>query len=137
MTMTISRTRRIVLVMKLTLESSARVNVVRAYSPSELHIGEHIVHGRCIVTASELITQWEPATYAELDPVHLETILALAPDVVLLGTGPAQRFPSAAIRKVFAERGVGLEVMDLGAACRTFNILVQEERRVAAALFLT
>jgi uncharacterized protein len=135
--MTISRTRRIVLAMKLTLESSARVNVVRAYSPSELHIGEHIIRARCIVTASELITDWEPAAYAELNPVHLETILALKPDVVILGTGPTQHFPPAAIRKVFAERGVGLEVMDLGAACRTFNVLVQEERRVAAALFLT
>jgi len=122
--------------MKLTLDSSSRVNLVRAYSPSELRIGEHIVRARCIVTASCLITEWEPATYAELDVGHLEAILALKPEVVLLGTGPAQRFPPATIRRVFAERGVGLEVMDLGAACRTFNILVQEERQVVAALFL-
>lgn len=123
--------------MKLTLESTSRLNVVRAYSPSELHIGEHIVRARCIVTAEELITDWEPTTYAELDAPHLERILALKPDVVLLGTGPTQRFPPAAIRAVFAKRGIGFEVMDLGAACRTFNILVQEERRVAAALFLS
>jgi uncharacterized protein len=122
--------------MKLTLENSARVNVVRAYSPSELHIGERVVRERCIVTPSELITAWEPATYAELDLRHLDTILALKPDLVVLGTGPTQRFPSAAIRKVFAQAGVGLDAMDLGAACRTYNVLVQEERRVAAALFL-
>ncbi len=60
--------------------------------------------------------------------------MSLQPDIVLLGTGPKQFFPSRAIREAFAARRVGLEVMDLGAACRTYNILVQEERRVAAAL---
>jgi uncharacterized protein len=122
--------------MNLTLENSSRLNVVRAYSPAELHIGDRIVRERCIVTPSELITEWEPQTYEQLTVSHLETILALRPDLVVLGTGPTQRFPSAAIRGLFAQRGVGLEVMDLGAACRTFNVLVQEERRVAAALFL-
>lgn len=122
--------------MQLTLESSSRANWVRAYSLSELRIGEHIVRTRCIVTADELITEWEPETYSALEVAHLDRILALKPEVVLLGTGPAQRFPPTAIRSVFAGRGVGLEVMDLGAACRTFNILVQEGRRVAAALFL-
>jgi len=65
----------------------------------------------------------------------IEPLLALQPELVLLGTGPTQRFPSAALRSAFTARGVGLEAMDLGAACRTFNILVQEERRVAAVLF--
>jgi uncharacterized protein len=57
--------------------------------------------------------------------------------LVLLGTGPTQRFPPMEIRAALTSRGVGLEVMDLGAACRTYNVLVQEERRVAAALFLS
>ena len=59
------------------------------------------------------------------------------PELVLLGTGQTQRFPPAAVRAVLATRGVGLEIMDLGAACRTFNILVQEERKGAAGLFLS
>ena len=63
-------------------------------------------------------------------------IFALAPELVLLGTGPTQQFASAQVRAAFAQRRVGIEVMQLGAACRTFNVLVQEERRVAAALFL-
>jgi uncharacterized protein len=121
--------------MKLTLENSSRLNLVRAYSPTELHIGAHIVRTRCIVTPTELITEWAPSTYAELDLPHLDTLLALKPDVVVLGTGATQRFPPAALRGVFARANVGLEVMDLGAACRTFNILVQEDRQVAAALF--
>jgi len=79
----------------------------------------------------------EPQSFAELRAVHLEPLLALSPELVLLGTGATQRFAPPEVRAVFAERGVGLEAMHLGAACRTYNVLVQEERRVAAALFLS
>ena len=122
--------------MKLTLESSSRVNLVRAYSRTALRIGEESVHSSCIVCADRLVTDWPPARFESLSPEHLSAIFALQPEVVLLGTGERQRFPPASIRAAFAERGVGLEVMDLGAACRTYNILVQEERRAVAALFL-
>ncbi|TLY61239.1 MAG: hypothetical protein E6K49_01345 [Gammaproteobacteria bacterium] len=121
--------------MKFTLESSSRVNLIRAYSAAEVRVGEQSVRRSCIVTADALITDWEPLSFAEFSAAHLEPLLALQPELVLLGTGPTQRFPSAALRSAFTARGVGLEAMDLGAACRTFNILVQEERRVAAALF--
>jgi uncharacterized protein len=137
MTMTISRTGGIVPSMKFTLEASSRVNLVRGYSPQEIRIGNQRLTASCIVTADALITQWEPASFADLKPEHLQPILALQPELVLLGTGVTQKFPPAAIRTAFISGGVGLEVMDLGAACRTFNILVQEERRVAAALFLS
>jgi len=122
--------------MKFTLESSSRVNLVRAYSRVELHIGEVHVRSSCIVSADRLITDWPPVRFEELRPEHVGAILALEPEVALLGTGERQRFPPAEIRAAFAARGVGLEVMDLGAACRTYNILVQEERRAVAALFL-
>lgn len=135
--MTISRTGGIVQSMKFTLEASSRVNLIRGYSPQEIRIGNQRLNASCIVTADTVITPWEPATFADLDPKHVESILALKPELVLLGTGQRQKFPPAAIRAAFISGGVGLEVMDLGAACRTFNILVQEERRVAAALFLS
>ncbi len=122
--------------MKFTLESSSRVNLVRAYSRTELRIGEEHIHSSCIVSADRLITDWPPARFEALTREHLEAIFELEPEVVLLGTGQRQRFPPADIRAVFTARGVGLEVMDLGAACRTYNILVQEERHAAAALFL-
>ena len=109
---------------------------MRSYSATELRIGEQRVQRSCLVTAERLITDWPPASFEELAPAHLEAIFALGPELVLLGTGPAQRFASAAVRAEFARRSVGLEVMQLGAACRTFNVLVQEERRVLAALFL-
>ncbi len=122
--------------MKFTLEPGVAANLIRGYSDSELRIGEHRVSGSCIVTADTLITQWEPRSFAELRVAHLEALLALTPELIVLGTGPTQQFPAAEIRALLARRGVGLEAMQLGAACRTFNVLVQEERRVAAGLFL-
>jgi len=122
--------------MKFTLENNASVNVIRSYSAEELRIGEHSIRSSCIVTADALIANWPPATVDELQLNHLEPIFELRPELVLLGTGARQRFAPAPIRAAFAAQRIGLEAMDLGAACRTFNILVQEDRRVAAALLL-
>ncbi len=120
--------------MKLTLDADPRVNLIRSYSPGEIRVGEQVVSHSCIVTADAIDAQWPPRSVDELTEEHLEAIFALTPQLVLLGTGATQRFPSAAIRSAFAQRRIGFEVMDLGAACRTFNLLVQEGRRVAAAL---
>src|SRR5258706_1806573 len=121
--------------MKFTLEPGTRANLIRGYSAAEIRIGEHSVQRSCIVTADRLITDWEPESFAELTPAHLEAILALTPEVVLLGTGATPRFAPQAVRAALAQRGVGLEAMQLGAACRTFNVLVQEERRGGPGLF--
>jgi uncharacterized protein len=121
--------------MKFTLDSRTDVNLIRGYGPGEVRIGAGVQHAPCIVMADQLILDWQARDVATLSLVDLEPLFALKPDVVLLGTGAKQIFPASAIRQAFAARKVGLEVMDLGAACRTFNILVQEERRVAAALF--
>ena len=122
--------------MKFTLDARSGVNLIGAYSQSELRIGARIVVGSCIVTADTLITDWQARAPEELGPVELEPLFALQPQIVLLGAEGSRALPSG-VRTAFAAQGIALEVMDLGAACRTFNILVQEERRVAAALFLT
>ena len=122
--------------MKFTLEGNSTANLIRSYAGGEVRVGERVIRSSCILTANTLIENWEPATLADLQPAHLEPILALAPEVVLLGTGMTQKFPSAAVRDLFTERRIGLEAMDLGAACRTFNVLVGEQRKVAAALLL-
>ncbi|HTT00762.1 MAG TPA: MTH938/NDUFAF3 family protein [Steroidobacteraceae bacterium] len=120
--------------MKLTLDARRDVNVIRAYALDEVRIGERNVRIPCVVSGDSVITEWDVARSSELDANGLEPIFALHPEVVLLGTGSAQQFPSGAVRAAFAARGIGLEVMDLGAACRTYNILVQEQRRVIALL---
>src|SRR5579862_1012376 len=110
--------------MKLTLEPGAPRNLIRSYSGAEIRIGEQRVTRSCIVTADQLITAWAPASFAQLETAHLDVILALGPELVLLGTGPTQQFAPPAVRALMAQRGVGLEAMQLGAACRTFNVLV-------------
>lgn len=122
--------------MKFTLDARPDLNLIRSYAPGEVRIGEQVIHTNCIVTADTLITEWPATDPSNMDATHVDAILKLTPEVVLLGTGEVQRFPQAAIRNAFTAKGIGLETMTLGAACRTFNILVQEERRVAAALFL-
>ena len=122
--------------MKFTLDARPDLNLIRSYAPGEVRIGEQVLHTNCIVTADTLITEWSATDPTALDAAQIQAFLELRPEVVLLGTGEVQRFPKAAIRNAFASKGIGLETMTLGAACRTFNILVQEERRVAAALFL-
>ena len=121
--------------MKFTLDSRSDVHLIRGYGPGEVRIAQLVQHAPCIVTADRLILDWPARDVATLGAADLEPLFALQPDVVLLGTGAKQTLPSHAIRQAFAARRIGLEVMDLGAACRTYNILVQEERRVAAVLF--
>lgn len=120
--------------MKLTLDANSRVNLIRSYSNHEVRVGEHVFHRSCIIMPDTFVADWRPSTLADLVESDLEPVFAAKPEVVLLGTGAQQRFPSGAVRAAFARSRVALEPMDLGAACRTFNILVQEERRVCAAL---
>ena len=122
--------------MKLTLDADSRVNLIQSYGPGEIRVGARTVRTHCIVTADTVIEDWDAPSAEALRPDHLVPLFALEPEVVLLGTGAAQRFPSKEVRAAFLERRIALEPMDLGAACRTFNILVQEGRRIAAGLFV-
>jgi uncharacterized protein len=72
----------------------------------------------------------------ELQHDHFDSVLVLEPEVVILGTGASLTFPDMALMSRFMEQGIGFEVMDTTAACRTYNILVNEGRRVVAAVLL-
>jgi len=120
--------------MKLTLDANPAVTLVRSYSNGELRVGDLVFQRSCILTPDAVLPDWRPTRVDELEERDLEALFAVKPELVLLGTGERQLFPSVHIRGAFVRAGVGLETMDLGAACRTFNVLVQEERRVCAAL---
>ena len=122
--------------MKFTLDSGSKAHLIRGYSDTQIRIGELVLVRTCIVMADRLISDFAPQSFSEFALEHLAVLFELAPELVILGTGPTQRFAAAPLRDAFAARGIGLEAMQLGAACRTYNVLVQEERRVAAALFL-
>jgi uncharacterized protein len=89
-----------------------------------------------ILTSRRIITDWEPNHLEELTATHLEMVLSLDPELVLLGTGARQQFPAMELLSRFHRAQIGVEVMDTAAACRTFNILIAEGRHVAAALLM-
>jgi uncharacterized protein len=89
-----------------------------------------------IITPAVLIRDWGPGTFEALTDAHLAQLAGLGVEVVLLGTGARARFPSRTSLRTFAENGVGLEVMDSGAACRTYGVLVAEGRKVAAGIIV-
>jgi uncharacterized protein len=121
--------------MKLTQDQDAALNFVRGYAPGEVVVGTQVLRRPFLVSATTLVADWPAQDPLELTFALLEPIWALHPQVVLLGTGAQQQFPRKEIRRAFSERGVALEPMDVGAACRTYNVLLQEDRAVVAALF--
>ena len=90
-----------------------------------------------VVAADRVVEDWPAASVEALSADHLAAIIELAPEIVLLGTGPAFRFPDAALLAPLYKAGIGVEVMDTPAACRTYNILLGEGRNVVAALIVT
>ena len=122
--------------MKLTDEKIAGIHLIRSYAPGEVRIGDAVIRSSCLVKADQLVSDWRPQTVAELSVADLEAVLAMKPELVVLGSGPRQQFPAPEILGAVLSRGVGCEVMDTGAACRTYNILASEGRTVVAALML-
>lgn len=122
--------------MKFNLEQPATAQLVRSYGPGLLRIGERSFGTSVIVTAAAVIEPWRPRRMEELEPADLEPLIALRPEVLLLGSGQRQKFPERRVLTTLYEARLGFEVMDTGAACRTYNVLVGEGRNVAAALIV-
>jgi len=122
--------------MKIHLESGLGQNLIRAYARGQVTINEEVYTRSLIVTPQQIIADWPPASPAELLGTHFEVIASLCPEVFILGTGARLRFPAPNIIRPLIEAGIGIEVMDTGAACRTYNILMSDGRRVAAALMM-
>jgi uncharacterized protein len=122
--------------MKFTLDRPGTLHVVRGYAPGRLRIGEQEFTRSVIVSAVTLIDDWRPQHIGELTAADLEPAFALEPQVLLLGSGARQVFPAPALLAQLYAARIGFEVMDTGAACRTYNVLVGEGRNVAAALII-
>ncbi len=108
-----------------------------SYGPASVTINEVVYRQSLVLTANDIYSPWAVSSIEDLNPENLAPVLESKPAVVLLGTGEQQRFPDARTFALFGERGIGLEVMDNGALCRTFNILVAEDRAVTAAVILS
>ena len=122
--------------MQFTRDPGTEPNAIVACSPGEVRLRDRVYTTSLIVTRTAVIDGWRPAAVDELSIDDFAELLALSPEVVLLGTGVRQRMPPPALYAAFASRRVVLEVMDNGAACRTYNLLLSEFREVAVALML-
>lgn len=119
--------------MKLHASGPSGVNTITGYGE-----GYVIVNGErrdsSVVVLPDRTESWSVARFDDLTAADFQFLQQLQVEIVLLGTGPRQRFPHPRLTAALAQAGIGLEVMDVQAACRTYNILVAEERKVAAAL---
>lgn len=123
--------------MKMILEKGdAAAYRINGYASGRITVNDWVIETSTILTPDRLLTQWPPVRFEDLEPTHMAAIIELTPEIVLLGTGPHQRFPSRNIMLSLLERGIGLEVMNTPSACRTYNILMAEGRRVLAALII-
>jgi uncharacterized protein len=94
-------------------------------------------HEACLIVLPERIVPWDVAGFDALKEDDFLVFLEMNLEILLLGTGPKQRFPHPRLTRALAAKRIGVETMDLQAACRTYNILMAEERRVAAALLFS
>ena len=121
--------------MKLQLDLSPGVHLFTGHFERFVTV-DHVRHDtHLIVTPERIIPGWT-AGFDALTAEDFAALAALAPEIVLLGTGRRQRFPAPALLRPLVEAGISVEPMDLPAACRTYNILALEGRAVAAALLL-
>jgi uncharacterized protein len=120
--------------LKLHAASPGSAYVFTRYGEGYVMVNDQRFERSLVVMPERLWTDWPATSFEALEAAHLEALVPLDREVILLGTGAKLRFPPPAVMRPLAGRG--LEVMDVPAACRTYNILVAEGRKVAAALLL-
>ena len=109
---------------------------IRGYEPGAIHINHDVYTKSLIISPFRLILDWPPQSLAELKDDHFDPLLALSPDIVLLGTGLRCTLPPARQLAPLYQKQLGVESMDTGAACRTYMALMSEGRKVVAALLI-
>ncbi len=122
--------------MKLHLDNPEGRNTVTAYGPGYFDINQQRHVASLILLPDRIIQGWGTAGFDALTEADVETLRDLQAEIVVLGTGPRQRFPAPGLLRPLIDARIGFEIMDLHAACRTYNILMAEGRKVAAALLI-
>lgn len=120
--------------MQLLRETDEKILQVRSCEPGIITVGETRINSHLLLSPTRLVAEWPVSDVAGLRPEDFAKVIEMQPDLVLLGTGRHLRFPAPLINATLLEKGIGFEVMDSKAACRTFNILALEGRSVVAAI---
>jgi uncharacterized protein len=122
--------------LKLHRAATGNTRIFTAYDTDHVMVNGERHERSIVVLAEEVRCDWDAADFDALDEAHFGYFLALKPDVLLLGTGARQRFPHPRLYRALTDAGIGVECMATPAACRTYNILVAEGRRVVAAILM-
>ena len=122
--------------MKLSEDNTAGSHIIRAYDAQSIDINGTQFKHSLVVARQHLLPNWPVNSIADLNPATLAELLVIEPEVILIGTGARLQFPAPAVYASLLNQGIGVEFMDSGAACRTYNILLGEDRRVVAGIIL-
>ncbi len=123
--------------MKLQLAQTEGWNTFTAYGEDYVSVNAVRHQDNLIVLPYQLIEKWTPASFSTLSRTDFDFLATLDAEIILLGTGKLLRFPSPELMQSLMQARKGIEVMDTQAACRTFNVLAGEKRKVAAALLFS
>ncbi len=122
--------------MKLSLEFGPDEFQIRGYGRDGIRVGERTLTRSFILSARGVIDDWPPINRLTLRAEHLQTMVDLAPEVVIIGIGDRLEFPPPAVLRPLVEFNVGVEIMSTDAACRTYNVLHGEYRHVVAGFLI-
>ncbi|AEG31489.1 Mth938-like domain-containing protein [Thiomicrospira cyclica] len=122
--------------MKFTEHLNPGVNLIRSYEPNCVSVNQQQLCQSCVISQHHLLSDWPVTQLSDLDESAMQMLIELKPEVLILGTGEQQIFPSASVMQFFIQQGISLEVMSNDAACRTYNILTTEDREVVIALVM-
>ena len=122
--------------MKLHLATTASQKVFTAHGPGHVVVSGERFERPIVVTPERVRSDWPAQNFDSLEESHFDWLLDLKPEVLLLGTGAQLRFPHPRLYRQLTDARIPVETMDTAAACRTFNILVGEDRKVVAAILL-
>ncbi|MGB8517911.1 MAG: Mth938-like domain-containing protein [Gallionella sp.] len=122
--------------MKLHLANLGDTKMFTGHDADSVSVNRVRYDRNIVVNAHEVREDWSVKDFDALDENHFKYFLAFQPDVILIGTGKQQRFSHPKLYRALTDKGIGVEFMDTPAACRTYNILVAEDRNVVAAIML-
>ena len=120
--------------MKLQADRIEGQNAIARHGPDGVIVNGVEYRSSVLVPAAGSVTAWPVERFEALTEAHFEAIAALAPELVIFGSGPRIRFPHPSLIRPLITRRIGVETMDTAAACRTYNVLLAEGRAVVAAL---
>ncbi|HHF7343834.1 Mth938-like domain-containing protein [Legionella feeleii] len=121
--------------MHINLETTDQYTI-QAYSEKEIQIDSISYQTSLIVNRHEIITDWPIHRVNELNDELLLPLLKYQPKILIIGHHKQGEFVSFSIIQALANQGIGLECMSIGAACRTFNVLLSEQREVVLGIIL-